>query len=98
MFRFFKNRKQTPEYSDPINPETLAQLEAELQQVRDMLGVISESFTRSFAQKVAGNKHDGQHNIDSDNMSMTEQRCKKREADLTARIRRIQNGLGITAL
>lgn len=96
---FSRNRnKAGSEFSDPISVETRSELQARLDHINELLELANEALGRSVTQKFSGQKHDGQHNIDVDAISMRIQQLETEKRALLARLDRINAGLASTAL
>lgn len=96
MFDKFKRNKYEL-LQDPITPESQDGLQLQIAHIESMIEVREAAMARSFEQKVAGEKHDGAHNLDMDMYGMKIQSLKNEHAKLSARLERVSRGLGSSA-
>lgn len=92
-----RNKKQL-EFNDSFPPDSLEGLQQQLADVTIGIDTIHHKISQSFAAKVAGEKHDADHGIDVDTYTQQEQALEAYREELLERIKRIQSGVGATAL
>lgn len=90
---FGKKKKQPEIFTEISTPETQESLREELYYIGEGIDAIHEKIARSFQDRVAGLKHDSNHNIDADTYTQQLETLEKRKKEIEeslARYERVQ--------
>lgn len=91
-------KKKKKEFNDSFTLDTRNALVVELAEITASIEAYEDSIGTSFQARVAGEKHGGAHDIDSDWATMRIDQLKKKRAELLAWIDRINTGMAAAAL